>query len=366
MRERSRVDGAEVARRDHAQVLVGEAKDVCLVSHHRTAMLDNRQSAMRTDLVAECIGQRIAVVEHTACVNQLLERVTANLMRVVVLVPFPQVVDVGVEPARAHLVEVLDVRNAKAASAITLVAHRTLLHDVARIIMKVRVCHAERHEDLRVGELAEGLSGYALDELREQEVAGVAVRVRVAGFEAQSLLPENERKRSGVRKDILEPVAAQAHQRVDVANAARVVNEMANRDGRAIVRELWKIFPDVVVERELPLKRQQRDARGGELLGVGPDVVDHLGRIRDVVVEIRHAVTALVQIAVVLDGANRAARRGGLVVLCEDPVDRWVRRRLGREGPCEGEQRNCAEGEASQRGHRSGDGFWAVSGGRQI
>ena len=59
------------------------------------------------------------------------------------------------------------------------------------------------------------------------------------------------------------------HERPEVAQPARVVHEMVDGDPRAVVGQLGDVLAHVVVERETPLLDEQRDRRGGELLGDG-------------------------------------------------------------------------------------------------
>ena len=91
MGERARVDRAEVALHEDAEVRVGEAQHVRLVAHERAAVLRGAQPAVRADLVAERVRQRVTARQHAARVDQLLQRVAAHLVRVVVLVPLLQV-----------------------------------------------------------------------------------------------------------------------------------------------------------------------------------------------------------------------------------------------------------------------------------
>ena len=87
--------------------------------------------------------------------NQLLERFAADLVRVVVLIPLPQVLHVGVEASRTDLVEVLHVRDAIGTLLIAIVAHRPLLHHVPGVVVEMRTRHPEGPEHALVGELTE-------------------------------------------------------------------------------------------------------------------------------------------------------------------------------------------------------------------
>ena len=125
--------------------------------------------------------------------------------------------------------------------------------------MEMRVRHAERLEDPLVRELTQRLPGDALHDLAEQEVAGVAVEVIVARLEVELLLSRDERDRLRIGEHIFDAQPAERHQAVDVADAARVMHEMVDRDRRPVVRHLGEVFPDVVVERDLAVEHEEPD-----------------------------------------------------------------------------------------------------------
>ena len=55
------------------------------------------------------------------------------------------------------------------------------------------------------------------------------------------------------------------------ADSARMMQQVPNRDRFAVVLHFGKIGADVVIERQLPLFGEDRDADRHELLGNGPD-----------------------------------------------------------------------------------------------
>ena len=81
------------------------------------------------------------------------------------------------------------------------------------------------------------------------------------------------------------------------------MNEMVDRDRRPVIRHFRDVFPDVVVQSDLAVERQEGDARRGELLRVRTDVIHQPRRVRNVVIEVRLAVAALVDEAPVLEHA---------------------------------------------------------------
>src|SRR5437773_918008 len=91
VRQRTGIDRAEVARHEDAEVLIRKTQNVRFVTHERAAVLHGAQPARRTDLVAEGVRQRVAVGEHAARVDQSLERVAADLLRIDVFVLLSQI-----------------------------------------------------------------------------------------------------------------------------------------------------------------------------------------------------------------------------------------------------------------------------------
>ena len=104
-----------------------------------------------------------------------------------------------------------------------------------------------------------------------------------------------------------------------------MVDQVADGDGRAEVREFRHVLADVVVQRHLAVTGEEMDGRRRELLGYRRDVEHRRGGEDDVVVEVRHAVCAGVDEAAVAHQSKGATRRRGLVHPFEDLVD------LGRE-----------------------------------
>ena len=118
--------------------------------------------------------------------------------------------------------------------------------------------------------------------------------------------------------------------RSPVAQAAHVVQHVPNQERRALAgravgaerlrrgvagaggvdRQLRHVFAHRVVERQLAVADEQKDRRGGELLGDRARFEDRVGLVRHVVFEVRHAVGALHHRSIVHRDAHRTARRG--------------------------------------------------------
>src|SRR5262249_24633498 len=103
---------------------------------------------------------------------------------------------------------------------------------------------------------------------------------------------------------LLEPPARQGDQLPLIAQPARVGEEMADRDRRAVVGDLRQIRSDVVIHRQLAVAREEHDGGRGELLRHGRDVEDRRRADGRSGLEIRYAVTALVDRAAVLADAE--------------------------------------------------------------
>ncbi len=187
--------------------------------------------------------------------------------------------------------------------------------------MEVRDRHAQRREDVRVGVLGQRRARRAFDRQREHGVPGVGIQVLVAGKEVQRLLPRDDAQDGLVVEGVFVAPAGEDHERVDVAQAARVVQEMPDGDGPAVVRQLRHVLPHIVIGSEFPLLDGEGGRHCRELLGDRAGVEHRAGRDGRIVLEVRHPVAAGVQGAAVLVDAERAPGRSGPIPLREDRVD---------------------------------------------
>ncbi len=122
-------------------------------------------------------------------------------------------------------------------------------HEHRIVIVKVRPGHAKRLEDPLVGEIAERLSANPLHDHRKQRVPRVAIDVLGARCEVEALLARRDVQNVRIGDAIfLEAAARQPEQRPLIAQPAGVRQQMTNRYGRAVVRYLRQILPDVIVD----------------------------------------------------------------------------------------------------------------------
>ncbi len=189
-----------------------------------------------------------------------------------------------------------------------------------------RIRHAKRNENALAGEVGEGFSGHSLDNHGKQEVPGVRVLVLGARGEVEMPLGDDAGERLRIGGRLLERVPREHEKPCVVSQPARMVHQIVDRDRRAVVGHLGDVFPDVIAIRELVLRHEQRDARGGELLGRGADVEERSGGDRHVALEVRPTVAPRVGEDAIAHDAERAAWHVSLVVLLEHRIDAVTRR----------------------------------------
>ena len=182
--------------------------------------------------------------------------------------------------------------------------------------------HAERREQPLLRERVQALARHARHDDAEQRERGVVVEVLVARLEVQLRVAADEFEDlvDGVHGLRRRPAGERQHRPL-AAQAARVVQEVLDRDGRPEVRQLGHVLAHRVLQRELPVLHEQRDGGGGELLRHGTRLEDRLGPVADAVFQVRHAVALRVDDAAPLRDADGAARRAGPVPALEDLVD---------------------------------------------
>ena len=193
------------------------------------------------------------------------------------------------------------------------VSDRALLDDLGEIVPPLGLRHSEGAEDPLLRELVEGLSGHPLHEHRLEVVSGVRVGVVAARLVVEGALAARDVERVLVRVYPGRPrPAVDAGDRPPVAESARVMDEHPHRDGLAVVGHLGEVLPDVVVEVDASVQREQDRGRRGELFRDRARLEYGLGRVRKVPLEVRHAVCArhdLLSIARDREGAPGAVRR---------------------------------------------------------
>jgi hypothetical protein len=182
-----------------------------------------------------------------------------------VRVPFREVLNGRQQAGGAGGIEVGDAQ----LECLTLprVAVRLVFHDFRKVVAEVRVGHAQRFEDPLVGELPERLAARAAHNHGKQRVAAVGVEMLLARREVEVLLARQQREHVVIGDEVARVApAGKSEQRPLVADAAGVMDQMADCDALAEVRQFRHVLPDVVVQRQLAVLGEQQDGHGGELL----------------------------------------------------------------------------------------------------
>ena len=125
-----------------------------------------------------------------------------------------------------------------------------------------RARHVERFEDSFVEELAERLPADALDDPSEEDESGVGIRPSGAGLEI-------ERRRRVLANQIVRldrPHHSPIHEieGIEIGVARHVVHEVEQRD-IVRARQLRVVLPDLVIDRQLAVLREEQRRGGREL-----------------------------------------------------------------------------------------------------
>src|SRR5208282_673543 len=118
------------------------------------------------------------------------------------------------------------------------------------------------------------------------------VEIVAARGKIQLLLAGDDGQGIVVGGDAVGVDSRQIHEGQVVAHAARMVQQVQDGDGLAVIGQLRNVLANVVVHGELALLLEQQDARGSELLGSRADVKDGLWRDGDVLFQVGQAVAS--------------------------------------------------------------------------
>ena len=216
----------------------------------------------------------------------------------------------GEEAATANDVEVFGVRDVGV--VFEMVTDDAVGDVFGVVIVEVGLGHVEGGEDVVVGELAKGLPRCAGDDFGEEEVACVAIFVLLTRLKIEVFLAGNEVDEVGIVVNSFGDVdTCKVEQGEGVTQATGVVNKVANGDGMIVDRHFGDVVTDVVVEGELAILGEQKDAGCGELFGCGGNVEDGIWRNRNCISKIGKTVTLLVNDVAILNDSEHATR--GLV-----------------------------------------------------
>jgi hypothetical protein len=242
-------------------------------------------------------------------------------VRVEVAVPLPQVLDRRQQPAITNEREA-GAHDLEAAGTARLVAFGPPRDDSRVEVVELRARHAQRRKDPLGREITQRLPARALHDLRQQQIAGVGVRVAHPRLEVERVLPGDHLEGHLLRDLVGDAAPRQRPQPEIVANTAGVVHQVIDRDRLRVRRQFRDPLPHRIGERDRPVLGQQRDARGRELLGRRRDVEDRARPDRHPLIEVGHPVAAPEDDAVIAIDADGAAGSVGVIVAGEDRVDR--------------------------------------------
>ncbi len=246
-------------------------------------MLDALYAPVLVDGETERVVQRVAVRQDTPFAHLTRDGRPADLGRAEVAEPVRQVADRRVDPARPVRRKWVDLRGV--AAALRRVRRCAARDDFSVVVADERLAHPERPKHVLLHPRPEGLPGDALHDLRQQEVVRVAVRELGARLEVEAPLSQRQVPDDLLCDEVAVLTPRQPQQPEGVAETARVMEELADGDGR-VEAELGHERVDLVVEREPSLIGQQRNGEGRELLADGAGVEHGLRRDRHAVLQV--------------------------------------------------------------------------------
>ncbi len=134
---------------------------------------------------------------------------------------------------------------------------------------------------------------------------------------------------------VLPPQAGELHEIHVVTNTAGVVNHVSQGDGLPVIGKLWEVGTDIVIESELTLLLEQKNAERDELFGDRSYIENRTRGQRNIAFQIRHAVGLLVEKVTILDDGNDGAGSFASVPSRKESVHSLSARILGgRVGRC--------------------------------
>src|SRR5258708_571971 len=163
------------------------------------------------------------------------------------------------------LLEIGNVDGESVAALLGVVGERTA-GDYRRVLIAIqRLRHTERLKNIGGGKFRKRLAADALHDNRQKEESRVAVKPLAARFEVQIFLANNHAERVFVGGDAINVDACEFKQCEIIAKAARVVQQIQQRDLVAVIGQFWNVFVNVVVHGECSLLLEKQDAPRGAL-----------------------------------------------------------------------------------------------------
>ena len=213
----------QIAQHRNGKMLVRKSDQIGPVTGIRTGMGNDIEAAIFSDLEAGRVAELRAVVERSALLQLVDQRLSTDAGGVEVLIPKRQIPHRRQKAGRAHRIEIRDAEfEAIVARG---VAIGRLLDNFGMVVAEVRLRHAERREQARAGIGAKRLAADPLHHLRQQRIAGIGIEMFRARREIERLLPRQDRQNIGVRDQVERITPAGQRQQLPlVAQAAGVMN----------------------------------------------------------------------------------------------------------------------------------------------
>ena len=198
------------------------------------------------------------------------------------------------------------------------------------VVAKLRVRHLQRRENVLRREFPQRLSAHALYDRRQQKKSRVAVEPVASGGKIQGLLAKNHLQRVFIRRYAVRVDSRQVHQRKVIAQPARMIQQMKDRQFLSVVRKFRNVFPDFVVDGKFALLFQEQNARRRKLFGCRAYVEHALRRYRHVLFHVRKPISFGIDHLAAAINAQRASRRTWFRQVHEDFIDRHCLLLVGR------------------------------------
>jgi hypothetical protein len=167
-----------------------------------------------------------------------------------------------------------------------------------RIAIEVGARHAERLEDVHIGEGAERLTARPFQDSAEQQVTAVVVAVFGAGGGIQTALARQDRNERVIRITV---VRRPALQNIGVTESARMGKQVPDGDAMLAVGPIRDVLRHVVVQRQQTALGCEQDTHRRKRLRDRRQMEHGGGCDGNLPFKTRHSITALVD-----DGALSA------------------------------------------------------------
>ena len=333
------------------------ANDVRRDAAVAAAMANRLQAAIDANLQPEPPGARAVSAEQRGRLHRV-EVFAASHARIAEVLREPQQIpDRGEQPGVADnrgRVDAAITREMKS-PVVAVISAGMLLRDRDRTASKRGLRHAEGAQDVRGGEVAEGLSADPGDDAPEHVVAAVVVAELAGRREIEASLPGEGPQDVFVDIDARRRRRRELDEQERVAETGRVRQQVPNGDAILTVHPLRQVLPHFVVQRQLALFGEKHDAERRKRLRDRRGIEDGRRGDRDLSLEVGHPVAALEHHRPVPGHADAAAGRVWRAPLGKQRVDRRIGHAFGRRSALAGVAGTHEEQEDEEAAHQQQD-----------